>query len=167
MTRGSSVVERSAHTAEVAGSIPAPASLWRPSAHLTAHELACHDGTPYPDGWRVSRGEPLALEFERIRLACGGIPIRVLSAYRTAPHNRAVGGALQSQHVQGRALDLAPPSRWSLERFYAVVRSVARLDASAIHGLGRYPTFVHIDIRPIAASKLVVWSGSRAWADLQ
>lgn len=135
------------------------------SAHLSWSELACKDGTPYPTKW-VHRAKILAEEFERIRAACGNKPIVVGSAYRTEAHNRRVGGARNSQHVEGRALDLYPPKGMSVERFFSIVREIALTNTSQIYGLGRYPTFVHIDIRPEPShGRLVAWSGGRAWAE--
>jgi uncharacterized protein YcbK (DUF882 family) len=138
-----------------------------PSPHLSWQELACRDGTPYPDVWRKTRAVTVALEFERIRAAVGRA-IRIGSAYRTDAHNRAVGGARQSQHCEGRALDLYPPTSWPLDRFYAAIRAVAGHDESQLWGLGRYPTFVHVDCRPVPShGRLIVWHGVRAWAEVK
>jgi uncharacterized protein YcbK (DUF882 family) len=138
-----------------------------PSPHLSWAELGCKDGTPYPAEWRDRRAIPLAVEFERIR-AVVGEPITVLSAYRTPVYNRKVGGARASQHPEGRALDLKPPKGWTVDRFYAVIREIAGDPRSAINGLGKYPTFIHIDIRPPRADgRITVWHGSRAWAELK
>jgi len=135
-----------------------------PSEHLAWHELACHDGTPYPLEWRESRGIALAAEFEAIREACGNRPIRVLSAYRTEDHNTAVGGSKHSQHIEGRALDLAPPDGMTLEEFWRTANHVAG-ERKVIRGLGLYGSFVHIDIRP--GKRVRKWSGSRALAELR
>ena len=130
-----------------------------PSTHLTWAELACHDvaRTPYPARWRQSRARRLATVFEAIRHACGDHPLRVLSGYRTPAHNRAVGGARNSQHVQGRAIDLAPPRGWSVKRFHAVVRAVASEDPR-IGAVGYYRWGVHVDIRARRKGRLVAWS---------
>ena len=139
-----------------------------PSKHLSWAELACKDArrTPYPTEWR-DRAVALAAEFEAIRAAVG-VPLRIGSAYRTPEHNRSVGGSKASQHVQGRALDLYPPTGMSVGQLYAVCRERARVAESQIHGIGIYPTFVHIDIRPPRADgKLTVWHGSRAWAEVR
>lgn len=127
-----------------------------PSKHLTWAELQCKDGTPYPDKWRNNRAIDLALVFEDIRSFFGGKPIKVLSAYRTAKHNRSIGGAKFSQHLEGRALDLRPPQGVTLDQFYAGIKTNAV--RWGIHGLGKYLTFVHVDIRP--HDKLVMWSGT-------
>jgi uncharacterized protein YcbK (DUF882 family) len=138
-----------------------------PSPHLRWSELACKDAarTPYPHEWMTTRAVELAREFEAIRAAVGA-PLLILSAYRTPEHNRHVGGAKASQHVQGRALDLRPPTGCTLDRFYALILERARRDDSALWGVGRYPAFVHIDTRPKPEhGRLTVWRGSEAWTE--
>jgi len=119
--------------------------------------LACKDGTPYPDEFKLDgRVFQLAAVFEDIRRVCGNKPIRINSAYRSPAHNKKIGGARNSQHLHGRALDLVPPKGMSVDKFYEIIRLNA--DDFGIRGLGKYKTFVHIDIRP--ADKLVVWRGT-------
>lgn len=141
-------------------------SLSGPSPHLSWAELACHDAarTPYPERWRLSRALRLAVEFERIR-AVVGAPLVVASAYRTPEHNRAVGGARYSQHVQGYALDLVPPKGMTVAALLGFVKAVASEADSAIRGIGLYRTFVHVDTRP--GDRLVVWSGLRSAAEVK
>lgn len=131
----------------------------RPSAHLTWSELACKDGTAYPVEWRATRGKALAAVFETVRAVCGGKPMTVLSAYRTRAHNRRIKGADNSQHLHGRALDLLPPAGMTVDECYERIAALASVDAR-IGGLGRYKTFVHVDIRPRTAGRLVAWSGT-------
>lgn len=137
----------------------------RPSAHIAWHELACKDEarTPYPPQWEY-RALELAMEFERIRAAVGA-PIRIGSAYRTPAHNKAIGGSKESQHMEGRALDLYPPTGMSIDRFYGIIREIARQKDSKLHGLGKYPVFIHIDTRPSWKGHMSVWHGKRAWAE--
>lgn len=133
----------------------------RPSTHLTWEELACHDEarTPYPELWRTDRLPDLVEAFERLRTTWGK-PIRVLSAYRTPEYNRAVGGAELSQHVEGRALDVAPPEGVPLRAFWVRCQDLARL--TKIRGLGLYERpegkgWVHLDTRP--SNVLRFWRG--------
>lgn len=123
------------------------------SLHLHWEELSCHDGTPYPfifiqDGRIIE----LVVMFERIR-DIWELPIEILSAYRTEKHNKAVGGAKNSMHLEGKALDLRPPKGVSVGSFYSVIR--AKADDLGVRGLGRYSTFVHVDIRP--SKTLIIW----------
>lgn len=73
---------------------------------------------------------------------CG---IGVLSGYRPPWYNARVGGALLSQHMAFKALDIHPGNR-ELGHFMRVVTMTlaAERDLRAI-GVGRYDTFVHID----------------------
>ena len=127
-----------------------------PSEHLSWSELACKNGTAYPDEFRINgRAEKLGRAFEFIR-AIYDKPIKVLSAYRTFAYNKKIKGARNSQHCQGRALDLLPPEGITVYQFYSDIR--AKVEEFGINGIGSYKTFVHIDIRP--SDRLIVWSGT-------
>jgi hypothetical protein len=121
-----------------------------PSAHLSWDELACHDGTPYPEVWRLDRAPELAKAFERVRDLCG-FPLIVDSAFRTVAYNASIGGAKASQHCEGRALDLRP----------SILLHGAAEQARGegfLRGIGIYPSFVHVDTRP---GQNATWYGSR------
>lgn len=125
-----------------------------PSENLSWEELGCKDGTEYPFKWRSNRAITLAGLFEDIR-AIWNRPIVIVSAYRSPKHNKSIGGARYSQHMEGRALDLHPPKRVKLVDFYSEIKKNA--NTLGIKGLGLYPTFVHVDFRP--SRNLVTWSG--------
>lgn len=130
-----------------------------PSEHLSWAELACHDQslTPYPHVWRSDRAVELAAAFERIRELCG-FPLVVHSGYRTAVYNDRIGGAVKSQHVEGRALDLCPvPNNAKNLRELRFAAAQARSEG-LLRGIGSYKGFVHIDTRPGSAKN---WQGSR------
>lgn len=135
--------------------------------HLTWDEVHCWDRTVtpqrliavYPVDWRGVRIQTLAREFEAIRAGLSqrvgrDAPLIVNSAYRTPAYNRRIGGSPKSQHVWGRALDLRPKNQFDLADLYDVALNRAR-SIGAIRGLGRYPTFIHIDIRPTV--DLALW----------
>lgn len=126
-----------------------------PSPHLSWKELSCRDGTPYPNEFRVDgRALQLARVFENIR-SLYDEPITIISAYRTPEWNKKIGGAQYSQHLYGRALDLTPPEGITINKFYNDIR--LNVDLFGINGLGKYLSFVHVDIR--LTSNLVVWKG--------
>jgi len=68
--------------------------------HFRDQEFACHHC-----GVIVVRPE-LQQRLEVLRTICGNRPIRIIDGYRCPPHNRAVGGAPNSQHLYGAAADI-------------------------------------------------------------
>ena len=69
-----------------------------------------------------------------------GRPVIITSGYRTPEHNRAVGGAPDSQHLYGRAADIVVRGVPHDE----VYRQAIRL---GFRGVGRYNTHTHVDVR--------------------
>lgn len=116
-----------------------------PSEHLAWTELACKDGTPYPMALRDTAGYALGVMFERFRQFVGVGPLHVLSGYRTPAYNRRIGGAVASQHLVGRAIDLATPAGYLVGQFHALGRTF--YETGNIAGLGLYPWGVHLDCR--------------------
>jgi hypothetical protein len=91
------------------------------------------------------------------------VPLIVTSGYRTPEHNRAVGGAPNSQHLYMRALDIVCPDALTWEQFQACCRAAAHTQGSRIRRLIWYPPNVlrprprvHMDIRP--SDVLKEWS---------
>jgi zinc D-Ala-D-Ala carboxypeptidase len=69
-----------------------------------------------------------------------GRPILITSAYRSKAHNKAVGGAQESLHMQGKAFDIRMDNH-DPEEFELAARAVG------FTGFGYYPKqgFMHID----------------------
>ncbi len=112
-----------------------PDSLWR-WRNFSPAEIACR-GT----GQLKLHPEALnKLQALRDRL---GKPLIVRSAYRSPEHNRNVGGAPRSKHMDGTAFDIAM-SNHDPAAFEAAAREVGFL------GFGFYPRsgFIHIDLGP-------------------
>lgn len=105
------------------------------SKNFTVREFRCRDGS---DLIKVSPETVAVLQAIRDYF---GRPVTINSAYRTPEHNARVGGAKSSQHVKGTACDIrvsGVPAR-------AVAAYVEAEHPG--HGIGSYPTFVHVDSR--------------------
>ena len=78
-------------------------SLAECTKSLTASRLGINNE---PDEWVTENLRQVAVNvFQPVR-DCLGVPIHVSSGYRSAELNKAIGGSVRSQHVEGRALDL-------------------------------------------------------------
>lgn len=72
-----------------------------------------------------------------------GVPLFVNSMFRTAAHNRRVGGASNSFHLYGMAIDISTDGLDQEELVKLLRKNGAR-------GIGYYDTFVHADMRSSA-----------------
>lgn len=71
-----------------------------------------------------------------------GAPITINSAYRTPEYNKKVGGSTYSQHQYGKAADIVVKGVKPAE-----VAAYAEQLMPSYGGVGRYATFVHVDVR--------------------
>lgn len=116
------------------------------SKNFNYSEFACHDGTPYPKEWVETKLKPLVRCLEVIREHFGNKSITITSGYRTASHNKKVGGAKLSKHVEGIAVDFKVEGVNSREVADKVRQLMAKgkiIDG----GVGSYSAWVHYDIR--------------------
>lgn len=118
-----------------------PESAWR-WRNFSPAEIACR-GTG-----KLLVNEPALDKLQALRDRMGK-PLIVRSAYRSSEHNRAVGGATRSKHLDGAAFDIAMANH-DPASFEAAARAVGFL------GFGYYPRsgFMHIDLGP-----------ARSWGD--
>lgn len=132
--------------------MPKPSDLLSP--HFTVEEFT-ESATATARGiWNWPGDEQfvnltrLAEEFEKVRALCGSVPFIhatdvearkkltklkkafgiISCAYRSPELNKVVGGAKESAHMDGRAIDFDPPSGWShddLQKAILSDRSIA------------------------------------------
>lgn len=104
------------------------------SKNFTVLEFACKDGSDriLIDTYLVS-----FLQFLRDYYK---LSININSAYRTPEYNKKIGGASESQHVEGKAVDFVVTGKTPKE-IYDYLDKVLNWDG----GLGLYSSFVHID----------------------
>lgn len=123
--------------------------------HFSLGEFACRDARPYPEIWIHDRLLPLCNVLETVRAAIDR-PILIVSGYRSPEHNKAVGGAKNSQHMEGRAADIRV-AEMSAGMLHAKITELYSQGAIKIGGLGLYKSWVHIDIRH--GQRLAAWNG--------
>lgn len=90
-----------------------------------------------------------------------GYPLRVHSATRCNTHNKAVGGAKNSQHLPGLAFDVSVIGDYNGNSPAAGVKlEMTMVYLAAKHGfggIGLYPNFMHLDTRPLRDGKPTIW----------
>ncbi|RBI69034.1 peptidase M15 [Roseovarius sp. TE539] len=112
-----------------------PDHLWR-WPNFSPAEIACR-------GTGKLKLHPEALDTLQALRDRLGKPLIVNSGYRSPEHNRAVGGATRSKHMEGTAFDISMANH-DPEVFEAAAREVGFL------GFGFYPrsNFMHVDLGP-------------------
>lgn len=72
--------------------------------------------------------------------------IYILSGYRSPAYNARVGGEKASKHMLGQAADISVPGVRP-SKVYGLADHLQRDGSVPLGGLGKYATFVHLDIR--------------------
>ncbi len=153
--------------------------------HFHAREWEGSDG-PYPVGnidadtgdgrtWLETRLLPLARVLEAIREETGApITITPHGGYRSEAHQQRmvdsspdavaagdIAGAKTSQHPKGRAADIQS-AKLSAEQLHArILKMFSDGKLPMLGGLGKYASFVHVDVRPRVGGHLAQWGGAR------
>lgn len=114
------------------------------SEHFSRGELDCHCGCVTPPEVAINL-QDLAVHLEELRVLVGG-PVHVDDAYRCPSRNLLVGGVKDSQHLQGKAADVAVPLGMTVASLAATAARIPRFN---LGGIGMYPSqaFVHMDYR--------------------
>ena len=114
------------------------------SSNFRVREFRCQDDT-----------DPIFVDSDLVDILQNvrdhfGKAVTITSAFRTASHNKKVGGATYSQHLYGKAADIkvsgVAPS---------VVADYVETLMPGTGGIGRYSTFTHVDVRKVKSR----WNG--------
>ena len=99
--------------------------------------------------------DPKVIELlEKLRYNIGGYPLTINSGYRCRVHNKSdlVGGASDSQHCRGTAVDIACPSQLDLDVFKWYVLQLEWDAVGVYYPSAGYSPFIHCDIRDGAST---------------
>lgn len=117
------------------------------------------DNTPSPEV--VRNLLRVATFLEDIRTLLVDAPILVSSGYRCAELNRAIGGAKNSRHLLGLAVDFTVPSYGSVLK---VARTIAGSNLAYDQVIYEYGAWVHVGLAPLTEmprlQKLSIFRGS-------
>ena len=116
-------------------------------------EFRCKDGTDVPEDL-MENVQFLAENLQILRDKIG-LPITVISGYRSPKYNRKIGGARKSQHMTAKAADIIVRGM-KPDDVRDKILSLIKEGKMATGGVGRYTTFTHYDTRGWNAR----WSGS-------
>lgn len=106
------------------------------SKNFTSEEFACQCGCGY------DTPNPELIRMLQVARDLYGKPIRITSGCRCIKHNRNVGGASNSAHLAGKAVDIATPT--GKDR-YLIIKSLMAAGFKRI-GINFKKSFIHADI---------------------
>lgn len=109
------------------------------TAHFKESEFACKCcGETKPNGELMAVLQLVRIHFNK--------PVTITSSYRCPAHNKAVGGAVKSKHLEGIAADIQVKGIEPHE-VYHFLDSIFPNH----YGIGSYKSFTHVDVRQTKA----------------
>ena len=112
--------------------------------NFSKSEFDSKDGLPMP--FEVLQNvQELAVNLQMLRDYIG-TSISINSGYRSAKHNKKIGGSVNSQHLLGNAADIVVTGKTPKE-VKEIIENLISEKKMKQGGLSAYPTFVHYDIR--------------------
>lgn len=117
---------------------------WKEIRYFTRAEFKCKCGGKYCSGYPVEMDPEELRVVDEIRRRAG-VPLRVNSGLRCPEWNAdpSVGGATNSLHTKGRAVDLS--GSISPEKLRAIAEEVTKEMIPGRGGIGLYKWGIHVD----------------------
>lgn len=146
------------------------------SAHFAEPEFDCRSGDPVPRELLPNLRRLVVTVLEPLRVRWGSALI-VLSGYRSPAYNEGLrlvsderarraglhagGVAMHSRHLTAEAADIRPVRREDIPALAATVEAMLVAgELPELGGLGKYPGWLHVDVRPRAGGQVVRWLGA-------
>lgn len=104
------------------------------SKNFKLYEFECREGNEV-------KLDPKLLELTQKLRDRLGRALKINSAYRTPEYNRKIGGSENSQHILGKAVDIAKPSGMTIDLLASHGKAVG------FTGIGKYTWGCHFDVR--------------------
>lgn len=132
-------------------------------AEMTASQTAARkglDNDPPPEVLERLKRTALGLEAVRVIL---GAPLIISSGYRSPAVNKAVGGAKNSQHLTGEAVDFICPGYGSPAQ---IVRTLVASGIKFDQAIVEFDRWVHLSFtdKPRRQALVIDSKGTRAFA---
>lgn len=111
------------------------------SEHFSRDEFACSGEACCGGSSPVDMKLVEALEEFRRK---AGKPVHINSGFRCLVHNRNVGSDDSSQHPRGYAADIRKMEDFTIDEMVTLAKTIEAFEEG---GIGRYETFIHVDVR--------------------
>ena len=120
------------------------------SEHFSRREFVCKGRVCCGGAGPVDGRLVTALEAFRAKV---GVPVHITSGFRCHTYNRSIGSRDTSQHPKGYAADIARIEGMSIEKMVEIAETIEDFRRG---GIGRYDTFLHVDVRHAGEAR---WRG--------
>ena len=124
----------------------------RLSQHFTRREFACKGEDCCGHSAPVNLQLVFALELLRAETEK---PLVINSGFRCKTHNEVIGGAENSQHCLGTAVDIKTPMGYSDNQFFEICKALNLNGEFIFSAVGLYEGRIHLDIR--ITEKQITW----------
>lgn len=134
------------------------------SEHFTLQELTITEHRQFdntPNAAEIENLKKLAAFLEEVKVALGGKPVMINSAFRSKKVNDAVGSSDRSQHRVGCAADFRVPSMTPDQVVSTIIKSGLKYDQI----IREFDSWTHISIsdKPRKQALIIDKSGTRPY----